>query len=118
MVRGRWLLARVTISCDGAGFVRQGAIEVVPAHGYDHWKAGARAGVEFALRTAGLTQAGVRVVRIEGLSTDTNPTLVAAAAARAVWLAAGFTPTSEVVARLEQRVLASHFEDVPVFDEA
>ena len=62
----------------------------------------------FALRCAGLHTYGVRITRIVGMTTDTNPTIVAAAAARAALLA-----------RFDAQVLASWDSDadaLPVFD--
>ncbi len=106
----------VEVACNGGGWSGQG----VSAEGYDAWKAGACAGVLFALRCAGLHGHGVRIIRIVGMTTDINPTIVAAAAARAVWLAAGFTPPPELLARVEVQVLASWDGDadaLPVFDE-
>jgi hypothetical protein len=94
-------------ACSGAGWVRQGAIEEASADGYAEWKAGAVAGVGFALRVAGARDCGVRVVLIEGMTSDTNATIVAAAAARAVWRALEFTPPSEVVATIDAEVLGS-----------
>ncbi len=109
----------VEVACNGGGWSGQGVIEEVSADGHDAWKAGAYAGVLFALRCAGLHEHGVRIIRIVGMTTDTNPTIVAAAAARAVWQAAGFTPPPELLARVEAQVLASWDGDaaLPVLDE-
>lgn len=91
----------------GSGFVGQGHLEEVPSEGYDHWKAGGRAGVDFAVSVAALSEARVTIVRIAGLTTDTNPTVVGAAAALALWQAIGFSPPAHVIARLEAAVFAS-----------
>lgn len=109
----------VEVACHGAGYSSQGTAEEATADGYTAWKAGARAGAAYALRCAGLHDHGVRITRIVGMTTDTNPTIIAAAAARAVWRAARFTAPPELLARLEARVLTSWGPDadaVPVFD--
>jgi hypothetical protein len=94
-------------SCSGRGFTSQGYIEEVPATGYEDWKGGAEAGVSFALSAAGRSDCRVNVSKIEGLTTDTNPTIVAYAAALAVWKALGFEPAKELVERLEELVFSS-----------
>src|SRR5262249_14783579 len=91
--------------------VGQGYLEDVPARGYEIWKAGARAGVEFALAVAALPPARVTINRITGLTTDTNPTVVGVAAAFALWQAVGFSPSAEVVVRLEAAAFTSWQRD-------
>jgi hypothetical protein len=106
----------VVFTCSGRGFTSQGYFEDVPAVGYEHWKNGARVGATFALSIAGRPTAEVVVSRITGLSTDTNPTIVAVAAAHAVWNALGFAPPDEVVRALEARMFGSFgrgFDHVP-----
>jgi hypothetical protein len=49
----------------------------------------------------------VTITRIAGLSTDTNSTVVGAAAAHALWSAAELLPPADVVERLEAAVFAS-----------
>lgn len=108
----------IELACTGRGWSSQGTPEEVGAHGYATWKAGACAGVAFALRCAGLHTYGVRITRIVGMTTDTNPTIVAAAAARAVWRATDFTPPPALLARFDAQVLASWDSDadaLPVF---
>ena len=97
----------VDLACTGDGWSGQGSIEDVGPRGHDAWKAGARAGVAFALRIAGGRETRVCITRILGMTSDTNPTLVAAAAARAVWIAFEFTPPPALLAALDRRVLAS-----------
>jgi hypothetical protein len=94
-------------ACTGSGFVAQGHLEEVPRDGYDGWKAGGRAGVDFAVSAAALPPARVTIVRIAGLTTDTNPTVVAAAAAFALWQVVGFSPPAHVIERLEAAVFTS-----------
>jgi hypothetical protein len=110
--------AEVSFRCGGTGFIGQGLLEEVPPSGYDDWKAGARAGVELALAVAEVSGAHVRIDHIAGLTTDTNPTLVGVAAALAVWRALGFSPSEEVVNRLEAIAFASWQrapEEIPRF---
>jgi hypothetical protein len=100
----------VTFDCQGEGWLGQGYIDDVPASGggyYEGWKAGAREGAFFALRASEVT-ARVRVTRISGLLTDTNPSIVAMAAALAVWRALSLQePPSWAVERLESVVFGS-----------
>jgi hypothetical protein len=115
---GRTYFARVTLTvepddavavrfqCAGDGWVGQGYIEEVPAAGYDDWKAGAAAGIRFALRVAGAA-GRVTVTKIEGLTTDTNPSVVGAAAALAVWECLRFSPDERTTAQMEGVVFTS-----------
>ena len=106
-------------ACTGSGFVAQGHLEEAPSEGYEDWKAGGRAGVDFAVSVAALPTARVTIVRIAGLTTDTNPTVVGAAAAFALWQAVGFSPPAEVIGRLEATVFASWqlpHDHVPQFE--
>ncbi len=59
----------------GDGFTSQGDIESVLEIGYDSWKMGAKNGLEygFSLVEGHWT---VIIKKIEGLSTDTNPTII------------------------------------------
>jgi len=72
-----------TFTCSGEGWVRQGDIETVSASGYADWKRGAAAGIQFAFRLAGEAPRSVTVTKIEGMTTDTSPAAVGAAAALA-----------------------------------
>ena len=108
----------INFSCSGEGFRSQGYIEEVPATGYDDWKGGAKAGVSFALSVAGKSDCRVNVSKIEGLGTDTNPTVVAYAAALAVWKALGFEPTKDLVDKVEGLVFSSWkrpHDEIPKF---
>src|SRR5579863_8866347 len=102
---GRGFAARVTVDfttnassptirvdLSGEGWTRQGDLEDASSQGYGDWALGAEYGVAYALRVAGRTDCSVIVSRITGASTDTNPTVVAAAAADAVWKALQYTP--------------------------
>jgi hypothetical protein len=135
---GRTYFARVTLAvepdaevavrfrCDGDGWIGQGYIEEVSATGYEEWKAGAKAGILFALRVAG-AGGRVTVTKIEGLTTDTNPSVVGAAAALAVWECLRFSPDARTTEQMERVVFGSgsrpdhvpafgpHGPDSPVF---
>src|SRR5262249_48601975 len=127
------LAARVTLSlespssqpgiqfrCSGGGWIAQGYLEEVPAVGYDDWKAGAKAGIEHALAVAHPAATRVEVTRIVGMLTDTNPSVVGAAAALATWKGLAFEPPSEVIQALESVVFGSWerpYDAVPEFAE-
>src|ERR1051326_148998 len=103
-------------SCSGEGFRSQGYVEEVPPTGYNDWKGGAKAGIAFALATAGAPDCRVNVTKIEGLGTDTNPTVVAYSAALAVWKALGVELPKEPVEKLEALVFTSWkrpYDEVP-----
>lgn len=97
----------VVVQTDGEGWTAQGDIESVPRIGYDDWKAGAVAGVQYALRVCGNPAYAVVIRSICGMQTDTNPTVVAAAAINAVWKALAFQPSDDVTACIEQKVFSS-----------
>ena len=71
------------------------------------WTPAAIAGVTWALEVAGV-QAACTVTEVEGTVIDTNPTLVAIAAARATWASLAFTPDEALAARIEDAILDSH----------
>jgi len=78
----------VRFACDGEGYISQGYLEEAPPAGYDDWKVGAAVGALFALH--GLNhKASLVITKVEGLTSDTNPSFLAAAAAEAVWKALG-----------------------------
>jgi hypothetical protein len=97
----------VEFACSGKGFTSQGYFEDASAVGYDDWKNGSRVGATFALSIAGRPAATVVVNRITGLGTDTNPTIVAVAAAQAVWSALGFVPSDEIARSLEAKMFGN-----------
>ena len=61
--------------------------------GYEDWIAGVREGIEFALATINMPSISIQVTRILGQDMDTNPSILAAAGADAVWRSLNFTPT-------------------------
>jgi len=116
-VESEWNGLDIITDCRGKGFTSQGYIEEVPANGYDGWKQGAVNGVKFALEAINKQNAKAVITHIEGLTTDTNPTIVSAAAARALWNAFGINISAETEKNLEDYVLQSWSNDsffVPV----
>ena len=95
------------MDCSGQQVSSQGYIEEATATGYTDWKQGAEAGVRYALKVARSEQFSVRITWIMGLTTDTNPTIVGAAAIQAVWQAIGYEPLHAEVERIEQMALGS-----------
>lgn len=71
------------------------------------WKAAAIVGTAWGLEIAGI-RASCRVIAINGMPNDTNPTVVAIAAARAVWSALRFKPSEALHTSVEEAVLSSH----------
>ncbi len=112
---------RISLDCRGRGFYSQGYIEDVPAQGYDSWKRGAIVGAAYALNVARYGPCHVIITKIEGLTTDTNPTVVAAAVAAvmdAIWKGIGFTPPTDVSAYITAVALDSWnqpYDTVPNF---
>jgi hypothetical protein len=109
----------VDFCCSGCGFFSQGYVEEATAEGYDDWKAGAKVGVNFALSIAEMSNCQVVITKIEGLdATDTNPTIVGAAAALATWSALKFEPQKEAIDKLEMLVFKSWeqaHDEIPIF---
>lgn len=109
----------VTIRCTAPPTIAsQGYFEDVPAKGYDDWKQGAALGAEYALEVAGEEARSIVVSRIVGLTTETNPTVVGAAAALGVWEAVGYQPTPEQIQQIERNVFGSWqrpFDALPDF---
>jgi hypothetical protein len=75
-----------------------------PWYRKEGWTDAAFAGVALGLKLAG-TPAHCRIARIHGMSCDTNATLMAIAAIRAVWSALEFEPGDELSARLDTAIL-------------
>jgi hypothetical protein len=101
------LITSIGVQTHGEGFLAQGYIEDVPERGYEDWKQGAVLGVAFALWTAGNTDSAVTITKIEGMTSDSNATIIAAAAMDAVWKALSFTPEPALTTQIEQSVVAS-----------
>jgi hypothetical protein len=90
-----------------SGWILQCYIEDIPVTGDSAWNEGARIGAEYALSVANTQSARVVITRIAGMATDTNPTVVGAATALAVWAGLSYTPTAEHIARFETVVFNS-----------
>jgi hypothetical protein len=109
----------ISLNCKGQGYAGQGYIEVVPKIGYESWKMGAIVGINFAIRICNPPPCKINVTKIEGLTTDTNPTVVAAAAMDALWKAFKFEPTLETKTYIENTVFNSWLlplDAIPYFD--
>ncbi len=103
----------IHFACSGEGWKRQGAFEEATPNGYDDWKAGARVGAEYALRRAGILGCRVTITKIIGMVTDTNSTIVAAAATFGVWQALGYQPDADERERIERVTLDSWSPGAP-----
>lgn len=71
------------------------------------WLAGATSGISMACQVAALPAIVVEIEVIEGTITDTNPTIVAVAAAKAVWNAVSFEVAPSLWAELDDQVRQS-----------
>lgn len=97
----------VNMLCNGTGFYSQGDIEEATANGYVDWKRGAMEGIKYALELCSHSNYGISIKKIEGLTSDTNPTLVSIATAYAIWNAIGYHVSDEVIKKLEEKALNS-----------
>jgi len=84
----------IELQCAGPGpAAAQGELDDVSAAGFPAWPEAARVGARYALHVAQAQTAHVTITRILGRAAlDTNPTVVAAAAAAAVWNGLQFEP--------------------------
>ncbi len=109
----------VRVQTSGWESPRQGDVFDVPATGFDDWKQGAIEGVTYALKVGDQQHCGVTITHIVGLITDTNPTVVAAAAMDAVWKALSIEPPRDIMARVQDMVFQSWdipSDSIPHFD--
>jgi hypothetical protein len=90
----------------GRGFQGQGIIIQVPNTGFDDWKLGAKIGLEYAFSMVNGSWE-VEVLAIEGLITDTNPTVIGYVAIRAFFDGAGQELDSDKIEQLEVFVFKS-----------
>ncbi len=100
----------IDFACSGAGFRSQGSIEEAPAVGYDDWKRGAENGVRYAFRVLGAEPRHVTVTKIEGMSSDTSPAAVGAAAVMAVFDALAIEPPERLGPKLIDLVFAGDLD--------
>ncbi len=94
----------INMLCNGKGIDSEGCGEEVTANGYEDWKLGAIEGVKYALDICSHPNYGVSIKKIEGLTTDTTPTVVGIATAYAIWNAIGYNVPEDVVKALEEKV--------------
>lgn len=100
--------ARVWVACQDE--CEPLARVTLDAHANDPWQQSqgwtdaALAGAALGLRIAGRTM-HCTVKRIHGMPCDTNPTLVAIAAIRAVWAALAFKPSETLAKRIDAAIL-------------
>jgi hypothetical protein len=86
------------------------ALEPAAVSDYDRgsgWGEAASIGAALGLSLCGAV-GRCAVTNVRGTVCDTSPALVAIAAARAVWAAAGFEPPAALAARVESCVLRGH----------
>jgi hypothetical protein len=80
-------------------------------HRLQGWTDAALIGATMGMKLAAIN-ARCKITRIHGMPCDTNPTLVAIAAIRAVWAALQFSPDDDLAARLEAAILRRSELDV------
>ena len=98
----------IAVACQGpTPTFSQGEFITVPAEGFDDWKQGAVAGVAHALALAGDPSILVTITSIQGMFSDTNPTIVGAAAIDAIWKALRIKPDSQTEMQIQQAALSS-----------
>lgn len=71
------------------------------------WRTGAMQGARHALEAASSLPCRLRITEIYGELDQTNPTIVAAACAHAVWEAIGYRPSAEQAQWLDSEVAMS-----------
>jgi len=70
---------------DGKGFLSQGYVESIPREGYDSWKKGIKNGIDYGLRMINENRKyRVTIIESKGLTTDTNPIILAYVSSRAI----------------------------------
>ena len=94
---------------EGGGFTSQGSIENA-SEKYTDWIEGARLGIAFA-STSSSSPCSLRVLRISGISSDTNPSIVAAASARAAWEAMAVEPPPDDLKQVDECAFSSWGRD-------
>jgi hypothetical protein len=102
--------SNVTVQLDECGdpqALSQGNIEAAYAPAYNDWIQGAVIGAAYALARVKTAAYTATITAIFGMTTDTNPTIVAAATVFAVWNAVNYVPSTEETEFLERKVLKS-----------
>jgi hypothetical protein len=101
----------------GAGWERQGYAHTIPDKGFDDWKSAIRMGIEYALRRLDEQSIRVTVKEATGLITDTNATILAYAASRALLENLPNLESQTEKDRFEQLVFSSfNYEDSAQLD--
>ncbi|MCE9562414.1 MAG: hypothetical protein K8U57_10205 [Planctomycetes bacterium] len=103
--RGFFAVVRVRFKSDSASSVTV-ASDAEDSYGGNEWPAAARFGAALGMAVAEVT-GHCRVTGVRGMLVDTNSTLMAIAAMKAVWAAVEFQPTAELVAKVETCVYES-----------
>lgn len=83
----------------------QDSVEVLAQ--LEAWRGGALYGARYALEVANSLPCALRITEIVADEESTNPTIIAAACAHAVWEVIGFAPGLEATQRLDAAVAAS-----------
>ncbi|QQR87013.1 MAG: hypothetical protein IPJ76_01940 [Flavobacteriales bacterium] len=101
----------------GTGWERQGYAHTIPDKGFDDWKSAIRMGIEYALRRLEEQSIRVTVKEATGLITDTNATILAYAASRALLENLPNLESQTEKDRFEQLVFSSfNYEDSAQLD--
>lgn len=82
--QGATMDASIVEAYKGTGWERQGYTHTIPEQGDDNWKSAIRAGIAYALRRLEEPSIRVTVKEATGLVTDTNATILAYVASRAL----------------------------------
>jgi hypothetical protein len=90
----------------GRGYTSQGNTEEVGGDGYNSWKEGVRNGLKYAFSKVD-SKWTVTIQKLEGLTTDTNPTIAGYVAMRAFWDKCDFNINSTEINQLENFVFSS-----------
>jgi hypothetical protein len=86
----------------GEVFSSQGSLEQIPENGYNDWKKGILAGIEYAFQKL-KNNNGLKVTvnQASGLSTETNPVILGFAASRAILKELEHSESDEQLAQIE-----------------
>ena len=107
-------------ACQGQGFKGQGMIIQVPEIGFESWKQGAKIGLEYCFSMVNDFWT-VELVTIEGLVSDSNPTIIGYVAIRAFFDSIGQELDNDKIEQLEAVVFKSwerqHLDHLPDFYE-
>lgn len=108
-IRGRGYYASVRLTYEDAGgdgppaVLAPGVENAWDREWFDAAVAGVALGLELARAPGRCT-----ITRVHGMVCDTNPTLVAIAAVRAVWAAVSFDPDEATAQKIESCILRGH----------